>query len=186
MTETSRAPVYSSLRSRAGSVDTINRLGIAIMPPRLSGKGVKSGGPPVFSVEFFIANHADIISTFCTIIFVGLVFQVSSTALSLLARAAGACMAAAACIARVQTQGPPFWPCVRQSLATCAGLTLSAYISTPALTTPILIRTACPYCDEIHVCILQTFVCVCIHEPFSMKNRGSLPRQVRYNKGGDI
>lgn len=68
------------------------------MPPRLSGKGVKSGGPPVFSVEFFIANHADIISTFCTIIFVGLVFQVSSTALSLLARAAGACMAAASCV----------------------------------------------------------------------------------------
>lgn len=51
------------------------------MPPRLSGKGVKSGGPPVFSVEFFIANHADIVSTFCTIVFIGLVFQVSTGAL---------------------------------------------------------------------------------------------------------
>ena len=50
------------------------------MPSRLSGKGVKSGGPPVFSVEFFIANHADIVSTFCTLVFIGLVFQVNTSA----------------------------------------------------------------------------------------------------------
>ena len=62
------------------------------MPPRLSNKGAKSGGPPVFSVEFFIANHADIISTFCTIIFIGLVFQVGVTTSA--RRKSGACLAA--------------------------------------------------------------------------------------------
>ena len=72
------------------------------MPPRLSGKGVKSGGPPVFSMEFFIANHADIISTFCTIIFVGLVFQVSTasaqTGWRLAATTRGrSCIASAVC-----------------------------------------------------------------------------------------
>ena len=43
---------------------------------KLSGKGVKSGGPPVFSYEFFILNHADIVSTICIVVFMGLLFKV--------------------------------------------------------------------------------------------------------------
>ena len=48
---------------------------------RLSTKGAKGGGPPVFSQEFFILNHADIISTICIVIFIGLLFKVSYIAM---------------------------------------------------------------------------------------------------------
>lgn len=43
---------------------------------RLRGRNTKGDGPPVFSHEFIIQNHADIISCVCMVIFLGLIPQV--------------------------------------------------------------------------------------------------------------
>ena len=43
---------------------------------RLRNRGNKGDGPPMFSYEFIIQNHADIISCVCMVIFMLLIPQV--------------------------------------------------------------------------------------------------------------
>lgn len=45
---------------------------------RLRGRNTKGDGPPVFSHEFIIQNHADIISCVCMVIFLGLIPQATN------------------------------------------------------------------------------------------------------------
>eukprot|EP00731_Ephydatia_muelleri_P010307 Em0005g893a len=45
---------------------------------RLRGRNTKGDGPPVFSHEFIIQNHADIISCICMVIFLGLIPQATN------------------------------------------------------------------------------------------------------------
>lgn len=47
------------------------------MAARLRRPHAKTDGPPVFSHEFVIQNHADIVSCVCMIVFLGLLPAVS-------------------------------------------------------------------------------------------------------------
>ena len=49
---------------------------VVVMAARLRRPHAKTDGPPVFSHEFIIQNHADIISCVCMVIFLGLLPQV--------------------------------------------------------------------------------------------------------------
>ena len=43
---------------------------------KLKKPGAKGDGPPIFSHEFVIKNHGDILSCICVVVFVMLMFQV--------------------------------------------------------------------------------------------------------------
>lgn len=51
---------------------------MALAAARLRRPHARTDGPPVFSQEFVIQNHADIISCVCVVIFLGLLPQVDT------------------------------------------------------------------------------------------------------------
>lgn len=51
---------------------------MALAASRLRRPHARTDGPPVFSQEFVIQNHADIISCVCVVIFLGLLPQVDT------------------------------------------------------------------------------------------------------------